>query len=174
MRHYFAAVFLLLACAARVGAQDTSYVPSKEYPNGKQLVAVYFGANWCAPCRKPAMKAAVQQMKPLLAAQAKQSGAEFAAIAVVLDRDLKSGLEFVAPLGAFDEYVFGSDLTSTAAQRFIWDSSEPLPMVPQVLVFERTVHVERNKPMVFSPDHVLRRVAGDSIPIWVKSGAPIR
>ncbi len=167
-------MLLLLLVATgpgRLAAQDTAYVPATDFPNGRQIVAVYFGANWCGPCRKPEMKAAIIRAKPLLAAQAKRDGAAFSAMVVALDRDLKSGLEFVAPLGA---YSFGSDLASTAAQRFIWGDSLAAKAVPQVIVFERTVAAEPRKPMKFGPDHVLRRVAGDSIPIWVRAGAPIR
>lgn len=178
MRRYLMALCLVavavpLTVAGRLQAQDTTYTPAADFPNGRQVVAVYFGANWCGPCRRPAMKTAIERMKPLIAAQAKQSGAAFSAMVVALDRDLKSGLEFVAPLGAFDEYVFGSDLASSAAQRFIWGDSLAFKGVPQVIVFERTVEARPRKPITFGPDHVLRRVSGDSIPIWVQSGAPI-
>lgn len=169
-----ATVLLVLSGVGRLGAQDTAYVPATAFENGRQIVAIYFGANWCHPYRTPEMKAAIRAMKPLVAAQAKQSGAAFSAMVVVLDRDLKSGLEFVAPLGAFDEYSFGSDLESAAAQRFIWGDSLAFKGVPQVIVFERTIQIQRNKPINFGNDHVLRRVSGDSIATWVGAGAPIR
>lgn len=180
MRYVMAGALLLAPVRAAsaqdatpVPAQDTAYAPAKDLPNGRQLVAVYFGANWCTPCRQPAMKAAVARMKPLLAAQARQSGAAFSAMVVALDRDLASGLKFVEPLGAFDEYVFGSDFVSTAAERFIWGDSLAAKAVPQVIVFERTVGAQPRRPITFGPARVLRRVGGDSIPLWVRAGAPI-
>lgn len=112
-------------------------------------------------------------MKPLVAAQAKRSGAAFAAVAVALDRDLNKGLAFVRPNGAFDEYVIGSDMTGIAAERFIWGDSLAARAVPQVIVFERTVEAVPRKPITFGAARVLRRVGGDSIPLWARAGAPV-
>lgn len=166
---------LLLLSPTLVEAQDTTYVPTTEMPNGKQIVAVYFGASWCGPCNKPEMKAAIRHMKPLLAAQAKSSHENFSAMVVALDHDFKRGLDFIAPLGAFDEYNIGGDFAGSAAQRFIWTDSDPqASVVPQVFILERTVTVKPHTSIEFSPDHVLKRVSGDSIPIWVAAGAPVR
>lgn len=172
-----AAIPLALAFSANAGrieAQDSTYVPATELPNGKQIVAVYFGAKFCHPCEAPTMKAAIRRMKPLVASQARKSGESFAAMAVAVDRKLEDGLEFIKPLGAFDEYVFGSDMASSAAQRFIWSDTLAGPMMPQVIVVERNVEMIPHTSIKFGPDHVLRVVAGDSIPIWVAAGAPIR
>ena len=155
-------------------AQDTGYVPAQDFPNGRQIEAVYFGANWCRPCRAPSMKGAIRAMKPLLAVQAKNAGATFSAMVVALDRDFSTGAQFIAPLGAFDEYSIGADLVSTAAQQYIWSDSLGMPVVPQVIVFERTVAVTRGRPMSFGPRHILLRVRGDSVPLWVAAGAPLR
>jgi thiol-disulfide isomerase/thioredoxin len=152
---------------------DTVYVPGQTFPNGREIVAVYFGANWCGPCRSPATKAAILRMKPLLATQAKAAGADFAAMVVALDRSFADGAAFIKDLGAFDEYSIGGDLASTAAQAYIWSDSLAIPAVPQVIVFERDVSVQRGRPMTFGPRHVLARVAGDSIPGWVRIGAPL-
>lgn len=173
------AVVLLAGAAAPARAQataDTAYVPAEAFPNGREIVAVYFGASWCGPCRKPEMKAAVRRMKVLISNKARQSGESFSAMAVVLDRDFRKGLDFVAPLGQFDEYSFGSDLVSTAAQRYVWgdSASKKNVAVPFVLVFERTIDVHPPHPIVFGADHVLKRIYGDSIPTWVSAGAPIR
>jgi hypothetical protein len=172
------AVMLLVlassASAGRIEAQDTTYVPTTDMPNGKQIVAVYFGAKACGPCQTPTMKAAIRRMKPLVAGQARKSGASFAAMVVAVDRKLEDGLEFIKPLGAFDEYVFGSDMASSAAQRFIWSDTLASPVMPQVIVVERNVEMIPHTSIKFGPDRVLRVVAGDSVPIWVAAGAPIR
>lgn len=153
--------------------QDTSYVPSKESPNGRQVVAVYFGAHWCKPCMVPDMKAAIRRMKLLVAAQARDSGAAFSAIVDAFDRNLDTGLAFVRPLGAFDEYSFGDDITSLTAERFIWGDSLVEKGLPTLVVFERTVHVAPHTAITFSPVHVLLRLSGDAIVPWVQAGAPI-
>jgi thiol-disulfide isomerase/thioredoxin len=164
---------VLLFKTGAVLPQDTSYVPNKELPNGRQVVAIYFGAGWCQPCVMPNMKAAIRHMKPLVAAQAKDSGAGFSAIVAAFDRDLDSGLAFVRPLGAFDEYSFGNDITSLVAERFIWGDSLAMKGVPSIIVFERTVRWAPHEPILFSPPHVLVRAAGDSILAWVHAGARI-
>ena len=160
--------------AGALHAQDTAYVPATEFPNGRQVVAIYFGAKWCAPCMQPAMKDAVRRMKPLLREQATKSGASISIVLVALDRSLANSLAFAQPLGAFDEYAFGNDMAGLASERFIWDDADPQPGVPQVLVGERTVLVARGKPITFSPLRITRRVLGDSIPSWVARGAPVR
>lgn len=169
-----APILLLLAGAMQLQAQDTTYVPSHELPNGKQIVAVYFGGIWCSPCRRPEMKSAIRRMKPLVAAQAKAAGASFSAMVVAFDSTLADGVDFVTPLGAFDEYSIGPDFVSLPAQYYMWGISPPEPAVPQVVVFERTIHVEPRKPATFGAIHVLRRIGGDSIPIWVRDGAKIK
>jgi len=161
-------------CASTLHAQDTTYVPASDFASGRQVIAVYIGAKWCTPCMQPPMKEAIRRMKPLVRDQALKSGASFSAVLVALDRGLESALTFAKPLGAFDEYAFGNDMASLAAERFIWGEVDPQPMVPQVIVGERTIEVQRGRPIVFGPFHVTRRVNGDSIPVWVARGAPVR
>jgi len=173
------AVVALLALSlptAPAGAQtpaDTAYVPSMQLPEGRQVVAVYLGAQSCGPCRQEATKAAILRMKPLLAAQARRSGAAFAAKVVSLDWDLKTALEFVQPLGAFDEYLLGANWVSSAAERYFWSDSLTAKALPQVIVLERTVAAGA-RGITFGPEQVVRRVYGDSgIIQWVRAGAPM-
>jgi thiol-disulfide isomerase/thioredoxin len=168
-------ILAMVLGAGSLGAQDTTYVPATEMPNGKQIVVAYMGASWCGPCRAPRMKAAVLKMKPLVAAQARQLNASFAAMVVALDRNLNDGLAFIASLGPFDEYIIGEDMAGSAAQRFVWTDATPeSASVPEVFVIERTVTVVPRKAIKFSADSVLKIIAGDSIPIWVANGAPIK
>jgi hypothetical protein len=121
------------------------------------------------------MKAAIQKMKVLVGNQAKQSNASFSAIVVALDHNMTDGLRFITPLGAFDEYIISFSIAGSAPQRFMWtDATAETAHAPEVFVIERTVTVEPHKSVAFSPDHVLRIVGGDSIPMWVAAGAPIR
>ncbi|MCE2901381.1 MAG: TlpA family protein disulfide reductase [Gemmatimonas sp.] len=173
----FAAVALTCVYSTEAQTQntaaDTAYTPSQDFQSGRQVIAVYFGASWCKPCDRPDMKEAVRRMKPMLLAQAVKHGAFFSAMGVALDRDLAKALTFLTPNGAFDEYVIGSDLTSLAAERFIWGDPDNIPAVPQVVVLERNLKVERGKPITFGATRVVRRIRGDSIPPWVKAGATV-
>jgi len=174
MRARVIALSLALALSTRAAAaQDTTYVPTKEYPNGRQVVVLYFGAKWCKPCGLPAMKEAILHMKPLAAKQAKDSSAVFSATVVAFDRNLPDALTFVEPLGAFDEYIVGNDITNLAAERFLWGDPLADKAVPTLIVIERTVTTSRKTGIVFGPHRVLRRLSGDSIVPWVSAGARI-
>jgi hypothetical protein len=173
MSRFALCVALLLQAARPAVAQDTTYVPTNEYPNGRQVVALYFGAKWCKPCGEPEVKSAIRQMKLLVAAQAKDSNAVVSAIIVAFDRNLSDALTFIEENGAFDEYVIGNDITSLAAERFLWGDSLAQKGVPQVIVIERTVTTVRNVGIAFSPHRVLTRVFGNDIVKWVQRGAPI-
>jgi hypothetical protein len=164
--------FLLLATRPAVG-QDTTYVPTSEYPNGRQVVTLYFGAKWCKPCGEPEVKSAIRRMKLLVAAQAKDSNAVGSAIVVAFDRNLSDALTFIEGNGNFDEYVIGNDITSLAAERFLWGDSLAQKAVPQVIVIERTVTTDRKLGITFGPHRVLKRIGGNDIVPWVQSGAPI-
>lgn len=166
------ATLTLAPSASAQAAGDTSYTPSYALPQGRQIVAVYLGALTCRPCGAPEMKAAVRRMKPLLAAQAKHSGSSFAATVVANDWDLKSSLEFVQPLGAFDEYLLGGNWVSVGAQRFFWSDSLTTKAMPQVLLIDRTVTFDERGGR-FGPEQVIHRIVGDSIIKWVRAGAPI-
>lgn len=164
---------LFLGAVPPLAGQDTTYAPTKDYPNGRQVVALYFGAKWCKPCGDPAVKSAIVRMKSLVSAQAKDSNAVFSAVIVAFDRSLSDALTFIETNGAFDEYVIGNDITSLAAERFIWGDSLASKGVPQVIVIERTVHTDRKAGITFGPHKVLRRISGDEIVPWVRSGAAI-
>lgn len=166
--------FALAASTALTGTvrAQATYVPATDLPNGKEIVAVYVGAKTCGPCQTPEVKAAVQQMKHLLAAQAKQRGAAFSVVGVSTDWGVKEGAEFLEPNGPFDQIVVGGNWTNLGVERFVWRDSTTQPVLPQVLVFERTV-----KPggrITFSDLRLLRQVRdGKGIPAWVAEGAPI-
>ena len=152
---------------------QSSYVPATELPQGREIVAVYIGATTCAPCMSPEVKSAVQRMKGLMAAQAKQTGAAFSIIGASTDWSVTAGAAFLEPNGPFDQIVVGGNWTNLAVERFIWQDSTSRSGMPQVVVYERTV-VPGARGIKFSEPRLLRRiVGGDSIPAWVAAGAPI-
>lgn len=158
--------------AGSLAAQQTTYVPSQELPHGKEIVAVYFGANSCGPCHFAAVKDAVIQMKELVRVQAQKAGAAFSVVGVANDWDQPLAAAFLAPVGPFDQVVLGGNWTNIAIEHFVWRDPKGNPAMPQILIVERTVNT--GDRMTFSEPRVLRRlVGGDSIPAWVAKGAPI-
>lgn len=160
------------AMAAPLHAQSLGYAPSTDLPNGRQILAVYLGAESCGPCHNASVKEAVVSMKALVAAQAKQAGASFAAIGVANDWDHQHAVRFLATNGPFDQVVLGGNFTNLAIEQFVWREPNGTATMPQILIIERTVKTDAR--IVFSDQHILRRILGsDEIPVWFKQGAPI-
>jgi len=157
---------------ASLDAQQAAYVPSNKLPNGKEIVAIYFGAQSCGPCHAPAVKEAVRQMKNLVAAQARKANAAFSVVGVANDWDQAVATNFLADVGPFDQLAIGGDWTNLAIERFVWGDSTGNPAMPQILVIERTVTAGTRA--IISEPRVLRRLVGSGeIPEWVGKGAPI-
>ena len=172
MQHFIRAVVLSSMVSGSLAAQQATYVPSQELPNGKEIVAVYLGANSCGPCHTPAVKDAVIHMKELIRLQAQKSGAAFSVIGVANDWDQSLAAAFLAPVGPFDQVALGGNWTNIAVEHLVWRDPKGNPAMPQILIIERTVSTGAR--ITFSEPRVLRRViGGDSIPAWVAKGAPI-
>ena len=166
---------LLLAgfLARPLVSQSSPYTPRNELPTRTQVLAVYFGQSDCAPCKEPALKAALHQMKPLLLDQATRTHRDFSTLGVALDWDLQAGLSVLEPLSELDEVAVGANWMNAQAVRYIWQDSTARAGIPQVVLVERTVGVGGNGISV-SPDRLLKRFVGaDVIEAWVAQGAPL-
>lgn len=173
MRRISLVLALAALCVGKpVRAQAKEYVPSHELPEGPELIAIYVGATDCAPCRFPAVKQAVREMKPLLAAQAKKRGMAFTVIGAAQDWDIKQGAAFLDTLGAFDQVVIGGNWTNLGTEQAILRDSLAEMAMPQIVILERTVRLGQR--VAVSPPRVVRRIVGGAeIPAWVAAGAPI-
>jgi len=155
-----------------LGAQQPAYVPSQKLPHGKEIVAVYLGAQSCGPCHAPEVKDAVRRMKTLVAAHAVKAGAAFSVVGVANDWDQTLAATFLADVAPFDQVVLGGNWTNVAIEHFVWRDPSGNPAMPQILILERTV--TPGTRITFSEPRVLRRLVGaDEIPAWVAKGAPI-
>ncbi len=153
--------------------QAPTYTPGYELPHGRQILAVYIGATTCGPCQEDSLKSAVRVMKVSLAKQAKAANASFSAVGVSLDWTVKDGISFLDNLGDFDEVMLGGNWANSGALRYIWADTTQAPMIPQVVVLERTVDPTSDR-IRFTEDHVVLRVTNSSaIRSWVRRGAPI-
>src|SRR5262245_1104475 len=92
MRHRIRILLALAIGADSLAGQQ--YTPANKLPNGREIVAVYFGANSCGPCHSPAVKDAVRKMKDLLSAEAQKSGAAFSVVGVANDWDQTVATKF--------------------------------------------------------------------------------
>jgi hypothetical protein len=153
--------------------QSSAYTPKFELPTRTQVLAICFGQSDCAPCREPALKAALHDMKPLLLEQANRSARDFSTLGVALDWDLEAGLSLLEPLTELDEVAVGANWMNAAAIRWIWQDSTSRAGIPQIVLVERTVAVG-GTGIAVGPDRLLKRVIGaDAIRAWVAQGAPL-
>jgi hypothetical protein len=172
MRYFVSRVLFLSFCAGPLVSQEPEYKPNHTIPDGRQIMAVYLGAQTCGPCLFPEVKNAVVRMKPLVAEQARKAGAAFAAIGGSSDWDPSVAANFLASVGPFDQIVLGGNFTNMAFEHFVWRVPKGTAGMPQILILERTVTSDGR--ITFSEPRVLRRLLGHAeIVAWVAQGAPI-
>ena len=168
----------VLATAASLSAQnvpesDTTYVPHYQLPNGRQIVVVYVGMTRCGHSRDPEVINAVRRMKPLLARQADSLAVPLSVMGVALDWKVQDGIDYLRSLGEFDEIATGSNWGNLAAISYIWHQPSGRSVVPQVLIYQRTVTPQQST-IAFGPEQELARFVGtDEIINWVARGAPM-
>lgn len=149
------------------------YQPSYELRSGKEVVLVFLGASFCGAHRRPGFPQLVEDAKERVQRQALASGRPFRAHAVSLDWKPDAALEFMKGFGEFDEMSLGSNWVSDGAVRYVWRDMPGDPVVPQVILLERTIDVSKAATEVTN-ERVLKRVLGtDGIEKWVRAGAPL-
>ncbi|RME20760.1 MAG: hypothetical protein D6800_12840 [Candidatus Zixiibacteriota bacterium] len=169
----FCFFLFLLPPTSLLWAQEASYVPRHENPQGDELVVVYISASNCESCLRDDFKTALETMKRLLAEQASNAGLGFVAQGVALDWDVDAGYQFLKAFGAFDEIVVGRNWFNIAANEYIWESGDTIPLIPQVLVFLRETSLAPER-VSFGPRRIIGRYLGDTtIVAWVQRGAPV-
>jgi hypothetical protein len=153
--------------------REQAYHPSYELPKGHQVVAAYIGASTCGPCRTKELKAAIQQMKPLLACQAKATGRMFAVIGVSLDWRVDTAISYLAATAPYDEIIAGNNWVNSAAVAFIWQARDVVPSIPQVVLLEREFDPAATTITLRQQRELGRFTNAAAIEQWVTKGAPI-
>ncbi|MDH3292370.1 MAG: hypothetical protein OEO20_14260 [Gemmatimonadota bacterium] len=175
MRHVPSLItaILLSGLAGRADAQNPAYEPLRQLPRGPEVIALYIGSSGCGGSQDAELKAAIRAMKPLLAEHARATDRSFSVIGVALDWSVDAGTAYLDTLGPFDEIVAGRHWVNSAAIDHIWRDPSGWPGIPQVVLLERMVDVQRRSIRV-GPDSVIARYRGPSEIIrWVDEGAPI-
>jgi hypothetical protein len=96
------------ACTS-AAVRASPYQPEYQLPAERQVVALYIGASDSAPCRVPETKAAVREMKSLLAFQAKATHRSLAVIGVSLDWEVDTAVAFLKETVPYDEILGGGN-----------------------------------------------------------------
>ncbi len=160
------------AVAAAAPGSTAAYVPAYRLREGPEVVLVFIGGSFCGAHKRPGFAEAVERAKVELSRRAAAEGKQFSAVGVSLDWKPAEALAFLERFGSFDQVSLGRNWTNDSALRYIWKDYPGDPVLPQVLVIERSV---RTAPAIDVRDErVVKRVAGaDPIAAWVEQGAPL-
>ena len=127
---------------------------------------------------------AVRGMKTALKERAEAEGHAFYAIGATAQWSVEEGLDYLmrgeSPVfhtqdfGPWDEVWAGRNWLNTAGIDFIWRGTEGPPVVPQVVVIERTVETA-DSGLTIGPDRLLARAeGGDGVVEWFEAGMPFK
>lgn len=172
MRYLIAGIAAVTVFATGARALAQGYQPGYENPEGPEIVAVYFSASTCVPCRQPHMPALIDSVKVQLARQAKARGQQFRAVFVGMDWDPEKSLAVAREDGLWDEIIVGRNFFNAGAEQYIWADPDTSPAMPQIIVYEQNVTMGNR--VTFGLRQVLQRVTGsDELAAWVAQGSPI-
>ncbi|MFK7972025.1 MAG: TlpA family protein disulfide reductase [Bacteroidia bacterium] len=166
-------LFLLINLAQISLAQEPSYRPNSDLTEGKEIIAIYFGATSCGPCHDPELKKDIQRLKTLLNQHAKSAGYAFSVTGVALDWKVEEGIEFLKEVGPFDEIVVGKNWDNLAAVEYIWADPSSMPAMPQIIVIERDGRMQQDRRTYSENKVIAHHVSPSAISAWVDAGAPL-
>jgi hypothetical protein len=186
MRRVIAGIALVTLAVAPTSAQRPTsadslpaspaphYVPSTKAPEGTEVVAIFISSSWCVANRDSTFKPTVRRMMTRLAEDSRAAGRPLDIIGVSLDWSVADGVRYLQEFGDFDEITVGRNWFNLAAMQYIWRDPDGLPVVPQVVLLERTVGQSADgKRVQVSPDRVLGRYRSVSeIRLVVEQGIP--
>jgi hypothetical protein len=172
-RTLLAAIALLTFSATTARAQDSSYAPTHESPEGQEIVFVYLGSYDCGPCHKQEFKRAIEKAKVLLNRKAKEARKDFSAIGADMGWDVERGIAFLKKTGRFDEIMVGRSWTGSAASQYIWQDDASSPAKPSVVVYERNVESEDGRISISEPEYLVSKSGVGAVMKWVKAGVPL-
>ncbi len=159
-------------------AETRSFERGKILEGGKQLVMIYLGSSSCAWANRDDVRAAVREVKKLLAERAARTERPFVTIGVSLDWSIEDGLTHLTEIGEFDEIAVGNKWVNLAAIRYIWHDVPGPASTPQIIVVERTVLAPESKDVIAVRDVptealLARKVGAFEILRWVDNGAAL-
>jgi hypothetical protein len=171
------------ALATRVEEDEKPPVNPFERENGKNLIAFVVTASDCGWSALPATMKAVGSIREKLRAAHGATYVSTSVVGVALDRNLGSGLDFLAKLGggkpekAFDQIIVGGSWLNELVIQFVWREGIVDALSPQILLIERTVGTDAYltaSTISIKNDKLLANPRGSSeIVQWVEQGLPL-
>lgn len=158
-RPELALVLIALASCDAVELGPGTQPPPLRPTDGRQQVVVLMVAAGCAASSRKDLPNAVAAVKRDLARIAAAAGRQLITLGVALDQSSDVGLKVLRRFGEFDQVMVGAGWLNEGAVRFIWRDVAGAPVLPQMLLIERTVTVGDDR-VHFGADQLLTRAVG--------------
>ncbi len=133
-----------------------------------ELVAVLIASSHCSGSLRPDFVPAVLKMKRALAFKALSEHKRLVTVGAATDDSKDDGLTFLNMLGPFDEIVLGGNWLNEAATQYIWRDQPGVPAVPQWVLLERHVDINRKSINVGAERVVDRVIGANGMLEWLK------
>lgn len=170
-----AALFGGLASPAALAGQGAAgaYRPSNSNPEGREVVAVLISSSTCIANQNAGFKPAVREMMRRLGFQRDSAKLHLSITGVSTDWQPRVGVSYFEELGQFDELVVGRNWFNSAITRHVWQAEGARPVIPQIILLERTVTQGERGPQITGERVIGRFWGGDEIMAWAARGAPL-
>lgn len=153
---YFVILFIFsFTCAYLIGnytkddinsIDDTIYTPEYKFNDGDEIALIYITSAYCRFSTSPEMPELIERAKLRARDEAIDNGANFAAIGVVVDWNVKDGFNHLSKFGEFDEVMVGRNWFNTGARKFIYaDTTIERGSVPQLVIVSRVNDIQVNE-----------------------------
>jgi len=164
-----------LAAPAALAAQGAAgtYRPSNSNPEGREVVAILISSSTCIANQHAGFKPAVREMMRRLGVQRDSAKLHLSITGVSTDWSARVGASYFEELGEFDELVVGRNWFNSAITRHVWQAEGARPVIPQLILLERTVTQGERGPRIAGERVIGRFWGGDEIMAWAARGAPL-
>ena len=166
-------IIIFSICTYSTRTEDAAYVPNYKFRPGKEIVAVYVGSSYCGPCKSPEFKKDLMQMLVRTSHEVRESEANFWALGISVDSDIKVGYEFLKMAVPFDEISVGRSWENSAALRYVLTDEFGGPMVPQVILIEREVGKDASGLKIQNEKVLLRLIGPEELKKWLSRNIPL-
>ena len=139
----------------------------------REVSAVFISMADCCDALTRNLRGPIDSLRSIMQLRALRAQEVFRLIGVSLDWSPKVGYEYLRQFGEFDELGLGSNWYGLQPEVLMWSGDGVQPVIPQVVVYERTVTTDQTRP-AFGPRKILRTLRGhEEIAAWVRAGAPL-
>jgi hypothetical protein len=161
-----AAAFVCLA--SPLTAQSRPSLFSSAPRPTREIGAVFIGMASCCESLTESLREPIDSVRHVLQRRALREGADFRMIGVSLDWRPEDGWNYLKHFGEFDEIGLGNNWFSTLPEVLMFTDGKVDPVVPQLVIYERTVDFGGTRPK-FGPRTIVSRLEGrPAIMAWLQ------